>query len=490
MSSKEVGHEDERSCEKTSFTDCQFKDNRYISGKTNKVMMIKDTKTPSESQEKTLEKQFRSQNNQKKFSRSLAGQLFYLSDEERLYNPHTEDAMLMKKQYQVAMNCSNHLTGRMNGDKVVFHGKRCKCRICSTCLRARTAKLINAYEEPLSQIDDLHFVTLTAPTVTTEELPNRMEEFSQLWGKIAKSMYWRRNKPSGMRKVECTLRPNDHYHYHFHILIGGKENAEWLINKWLELSPTSKKSAQDMRKVRKGDKGAIKEIFKYFTKFISKDGSEVKIDGNAVAYGLKKRYYVDIPRLDYVMFCMRGKRVFQPFGSIRAVNEDDFEVGENLGLPLEYYRREFKWHKEKGYIDCVTKEQLVPGYKAPSWIDILVGDVDEDLLNKRVREFKRDIVKGLYYQCGKKRSRKVRYRKQEYYDGDVDFTNFDGWGVIKSEVATEPQSQEPEPPKQEREDLEAPPLYEPMGITDRRISGCRCVSAERQSKGIEIYLDM
>lgn len=441
------------------------------------IGMDKDSHPPQENQIKTLTQRLRTLNNQKKLSFSLAAQLFFIPDEERLYNTHLKEAELMKKQYRNTLYCSEGLEGKMDGDKVVLHGKRCKNRFCSVCLRARTAKLINGYEEPLSQIDDLYFVTLTAPTVTTEELPIRMEEFRRWWGKVIKSKYWMRNKPKGLRKTECTLRPDDHYHYHFHILIGGKENAEWLINKWLELSPTSKRDAQDMRKVRKGDEGAIKEMFKYFTKIISKDNSEVKVGMDAVAYGLKERYYVDIPRLDYLMFCMRGKRVFQPFGGIKAIDEEDFDEAEDLDLPLEYKDRIFQWNKEEGYRDFETGEQWVAGYKSPSWIDILVGTVDEGLLKEKEEEFKRKLAERKNFQ----------YRKRE-----VDFSTLEHWGALKSEGATEPQEPqpEPEPPKQEREDLEAPPLYEPMGITDRRLSGCRCVSAERHSKGIEIYLDM
>lgn len=396
----------------------------------------------------------------------------------------------MKKQYRNAMWCSNMLVGRMVGDKVEFHGERCKCRICSSCLSIRTAKLIKGYEEPLSQIDDLYFVTLTAPTVTWEELPIRMDDFREWWSKVTKSRYWMRNKPKGIRKTECTLRPNGRYHYHFHILIGGRENAKWLINKWLELSPTSKRSAQDMREVRKDNKGAIKEMFKYFTKIISKDGSEQKIGMDAVAYGVKKKYYVDLPRLDGVMYLMRKKRVFQPFGGIEAVNEDDFEETEDLGLPLEYNGREFKWHKEEGYRDYVTKEQLVPGYKAPSWIDILVGDVDEDLLKEKEKAFERELVeRGISPHIGRRRRR--RDLAEEWRNSRVGFSDFSHWGPINTEAGLLPQApQEPDPPKREREDLEAPPLFEPMGVTDRRLSGCRCISAERHSKDIEIYLDL
>ena len=232
-----------------------------------------------------------------------------------------------------------------------------------------------------------------------------------------------------------------------------------------------------MRDVRKGDDGAIEEMFKYFTKIISKDNSEQKVGMDTVTYGVKKKYYVDLPRLDYLMYCMRGKRVFQPFGGIKAVDENDFEETEDLGLPLEYKDRMFQWVKEDGYRDFETTEQLVAGYKAPSWIDILVGTVDEDLLKEKEEEFKRDLAE----------------RKHFYFRprGDAGYQNFEGWGPINTEAGLLPQApQEPEPPKREREDLEAPPLFEPMGVTDRGLSGCRCVSAERHSKDIEIYLDL
>jgi hypothetical protein len=116
---------------------------------------------------------------------------------------------------------------------------------------------------------------------------------------------------TGIRKLECTYNAKENtYHPHFHFLISGKVPAMLLVNAWLQEFPEARRSAQHYTK---GTKKTIKEIFKYFTKLVTKTYDE---KGNTV----NKR--VDISAMDIIFTAIRGLRVYQPMGIVK--NQDSF----------------------------------------------------------------------------------------------------------------------------------------------------------------------
>lgn len=247
------------------------------------------------------------------------------------------------KSYQNSLYCADTITVDPAG---ISHSHYCKNRWCPLCQSIRVAKLINGYQEQLDQIEHLYFVTLTRPTVPAERLVEQWDKMSEAFTLIRKSKVFRKNNWSGLRKVECTIRPADHYHLHYHILINSQEGAEYMVKRWLELNPESDRKAQDTREV-KGQKGYL-EIFKYFTKLVAKT---YKSNG----FGR----YIDYERLDVIFRFMRGKRVFQPFGNLRAVQED-FEDEDLDGQMLEKANTVWKWMASDWY-EVTTGESLT-GY--------------------------------------------------------------------------------------------------------------------------------
>lgn len=192
-------------------------------------------------------------------------------------------------------------------------GKRssnyCKNRWCATCQSIRTAKLINGYREALEALVDPYFVTLTAPTIPADYLPQRISDFGEKWRKITKGAVKRGLKIQGIRKAECTIRPNGLYHYHFHIIVGGEREANYIMSRWLSLNPDANVLANDLRPA---DGTRLMELFKYFTKLT------VKVNGVP--------RLMDPVRLDVIFRAMKGVRVFQPFGGIKAISEDDIDI--------------------------------------------------------------------------------------------------------------------------------------------------------------------
>lgn len=289
----------------------------------------------------TNKRDYRKFSKKKHFSEHLAFQLHY-------QNPQST----LTKSYRNTIYCAKTLIP--NEEKETLTSKYCKNRWCPLCQSIRVATLINRYSLPLSKMTDPQFVTLTAPTVTEEELRQRIKDFGVTWRNIALDRYWKKNKPNGIRKAECTLRPNGHYHYHFHIIIDGKENAEWLVIQWLKRIAGAEIQAQDIRPVRKGE---YIEIFKYFTKLLAKDKS-----GNR---------YIDFVRLNTILEALAGKRVYQPFGNIKQVSEDmeDYELVARLDKNDKM--RIWNWATNIGYVCEDDGQILADDYELPKWVEQL-----------------------------------------------------------------------------------------------------------------------
>lgn len=201
----------------------------------------------------------------------------------------------------------------------------CKNRWCAVCNRIRTATLINGYEPALKQLESAYFVTLTKQTVTASNLPKSIEFMAQAWRRIVNSREGRRCKIKGVRKAECTVRPDGQYHYHFHVIVDGLVNAEWLVSEWLKaMGGLADRRAQD---VRRADEKSFKELFKYFTKLIAKDKNEL----------------IDYKRMDVIFNALRSKRVYQPFGGVRPVSEEIEEIQTETYDFLESYEQAWNW---------------------------------------------------------------------------------------------------------------------------------------------------
>ena len=259
------------------------------------------------------------------------------------------------KSYKNSLFCADTITVDPAG---LSHSHYCKNRWCPLCQSIRVAKLINGYKQQLERMGQLYFVTLTRPTVLADQLNAQWDKMSESFKLIRKSRVFQRSGWSGLRKVECTIRPNDLYHLHYHVLIDSKEGAEYMIRRWLELNPESDRKAQDIRKVD-GEKGYL-EIFKYFTKLVAK----IYKSNSLVRY-------IDYARLDVIFQFMRGKRVFQPFGELHPVQED-FEDDELDGQMLEQANTVWKW-MASDWFEVTTGESLTGYDPSNALIELLNG---------------------------------------------------------------------------------------------------------------------
>jgi hypothetical protein len=256
----------------------------------------------------------------------------------------------LKESYFGSMLCCDLI--RQEGIKL--ETSYCNQRWCLVCNRIRTARLISGYLSEIQAFEDPYFITLTKKTVYAEHLPASISFMAAAWRKITDMARKSRTNFKGIRKAECTIRPSGKYHYHFHLIIEGKENAEWLIARWLKLMKGAAiRTPQDMRVA---DDNSLKELFKYFTKLTTKGPNGKKV-------------MMDTKRMDVIFQAMRGKRVFQPFGGVRIVTE---EIEKMIGEEYEHLDGGFhlwKWYGEDwiselgecltGYIPTEGFEEII-----------------------------------------------------------------------------------------------------------------------------------
>jgi plasmid rolling circle replication initiator protein Rep len=242
----------------------------------------------------------------------------------------------LNKNYSRAFHCGSVI--KQFGKKLV--SRYCNSRICHTCSRIRTAKMIMGYIDPLKELGDLFFTTLTLKNVEAENLNQTIEKMIKDISNIIRVLREKRKiNISGIRKIEVTYNAKTNtYHPHIHLL-HNEDIGDIIIDEWLIRNPTAKKQGWDRKKkimvdiqvsipVTKKDDNDIKylnELFKYASKFIIKDDKERGI------------LNVHVTALDNILKSLHKKRVIQSFGEIRKlkINDDIEEIEELVSQEIE-----------------------------------------------------------------------------------------------------------------------------------------------------------
>lgn len=242
---------------------------------------------------------------------------------------------------------------QQTGQKIT--SKYCNNRWCMVCNRIRTAKLISGYKEPLNSLSDKQFVTLTIPNVPEDELHQVIRDLTRNFISI-KDTFRNRKTPiiiMGIRKLEVTYNPKRRdFHPHLHLVIERDQVARDIVTEWLKRYPAATDKAQD---IRPADENSIMELFKYFTKIVTKGAL----------------YYEP---LDTIFRSMAGLRVFQPMGVKKNVSEDIEELRSEIYKDLE--EREVNWTWiETDWIDPETGECLTGYDPSDKLKKVLTGNI-------------------------------------------------------------------------------------------------------------------
>lgn len=294
----------------------------------------------------------------------------------KLINLNTE----MKKSYYQTVDCASIIT--QADDKLT--ARYCNQRWCTVCNRIRIAKFINSYGDQLKQFVDPYFITLTVPNSTKENLKSTLETMDKNFNKIVDRLKKQNIKIKAIRKTECTLNATTNtYHPHFHLIVENfptlfncendlnslyyvkynsviaelrknpannkqgiiflsnlaKLRFNTIINLWLGYNSDANIIAQDCRPCTENSEV---EIFKYFTKVITKIGGQFK-------------FFPE--QFDHIFTTIKGKRTFRTFGLKKQINEDIDELETVSIEDLEQKFAIYQFHSTDWY-DVETGEAL------------------------------------------------------------------------------------------------------------------------------------
>jgi hypothetical protein len=250
-----------------------------------------------------------------------------------------------EKEFWRIYNCANKIT-QIDGTLTTEY---CNHRACIVCCRIRSAKMIVGYSEPLSELKNPYFVTLTVKNISAEKLTYEIDKMNLIFNQIKKRATYLKNKGDfkiqivGIRKLEVTYSKAKEYHPHFHLIIESREMAHFVLREWLKRYKGTLRIGQDLRKA---DENGMFELFKYFTKMFTKEGVYTK-------------------PLMVMLKALKGRRVFQPLGLKKTV-----EVSEDVEkITTQIYDELDKedtaiWEYMQSETDWINKEtgELLTGY--------------------------------------------------------------------------------------------------------------------------------
>lgn len=219
----------------------------------------------------------------------------------------------LNKAYATTHGCCSTLSIDQVGElHSLFY---CRRRWCATCASINMATLINKYTPELRALNDPHFVTLTVRNCRADKLPAVLEMMGKTWRKITDTARKKGIPLRGIRKTEVKSSERKGFHPHFHLIVEGEAAAQWLRAQWLErLEFCTGPKGQDVRAIESDQMDrAIIEVMKYATKLTCADDT----DNQPLCTPWE---------MDVIFRTTHGKRLIQPFGGIRAVPEDSFEL--------------------------------------------------------------------------------------------------------------------------------------------------------------------
>jgi hypothetical protein len=218
----------------------------------------------------------------------------------------------LAKAYKLSTNCAGELTEKPGK----FTSLYCGCRWCLVCSRIRTARLIVGYLPAIQAMSEKWFLTLSRPNVVGAALEDEIRYYLKEASLIQRHLREKRKlEYSSLRKIECTYNEAvNTYHPHFHFIFDSWEAGNAFLNEWLTRNPTAKLDKGNQ--LKKANDKSVVELFKYFTKVVSKSKSTTANGTDSVGYR------IHLEALDTMFLAMRRVRTFQPCGVIKAVSED------------------------------------------------------------------------------------------------------------------------------------------------------------------------
>jgi len=208
------------------------------------------------------------------------------------------DSPLNKSYWQ-----TYHCTRTILQDGNQIKSRYCNQRWCLVCNSIRTGKMINGYLPAIEDMVNPYFVTLTVKNVKAYDLKQTIESMQRDFRRSMDKLKKQGITLKGIRKVEVTFNESrQDYHPHFHCIIDGCKESFALVSDWIKRHP--EQATYKGQDIRFADRNTTTELFKYFTKLLTKNGQFLA------------------PEMDIAFRAMKSKRVFQPFGGIKKQSEE------------------------------------------------------------------------------------------------------------------------------------------------------------------------
>lgn len=213
---------------------------------------------------------------------------------------------LMGNAYRrTATLCNTMLEQKAGSLKTYF----CGSRWCACCGAIRSAKAWHAYGPSVEAFTEPMLLTLTIPNVKGSRLRQAVRDMHHEIRNITRSVRREVGEIKFIRTTEVTYsKVRDDMHPHLHLLVETKKVADLIRRGWLARYPTARGVGQDMRRA---DRAAMAEIWKYATKLITDTKDE---DGS--------RSVVPPEKLDEIFTALRGLRLMSAVG-IRSLTGKD-----------------------------------------------------------------------------------------------------------------------------------------------------------------------
>lgn len=264
----------------------------------------------------------------------------------------------LKKSYRNTFYCCKDIYSNEETAKTGrYLSKYCKNRWCLVCASIRTAVLINVYKPILSEWKDKHLLSLTIRNCSAELLRKKVQEMNTVFYDAVRVDRKRKGsiKIKCVKKMEVTYNSDrKDYHPHFHVITETVEQAEFIYDYWLK--HFDKEEANNKcQSIVPADNNSMIELFKYFTKIIT------------------KKKVIPPENLNEIFIAIRKMHTVRPFGFQVLLPDDEEEIEFDLESKELSDYDVYGWEQDlHDWVSKVTGEKLsgyVPSDKAKKWVE-------------------------------------------------------------------------------------------------------------------------
>lgn len=243
----------------------------------------------------------------------------------------------------------------------ILSPQSCDVRACRRCAKRRTGRLIEAYARQVQTFKMPALVTFTVPNVqTSAELPAALELLVKGFEKLRRRSVWPK-RARGFWSLEITWSAEKGFHPHIHCVA----DLPWLKLRDLATTWTALTGAKHQPDVKRAGTPELKEgLVREGTKYTTKE------------------WELEDEPLRAILAVTAGRRMFNPFGGLRAVQDERGKSGARCpGCEKVFDHDDYGREWEACSIDA---DEVRAVWTGPLWADLHRGwNYPQDFFSKR-----------------------------------------------------------------------------------------------------------